>query len=105
MNFKKIFMNDKITSWLAPPIFEDNDEKTWRASLLNTILLILILFDVVVFIGNLLGGDMPITILIIDGIILVTCLLLRHLLHTGKVALTSMILIPSMLILATAGGG
>jgi len=95
-------MNDKIASWLAPPIFEDNNEKTWRASLLNTTLLILILFDIVIIIGNLLGEDMPITIFIIDGIILVTCLLLRRILFSGRVKLTGVLLLATLFILVTA---
>ncbi len=94
-------MREKITRWAAPPIFEDDIEKTWHTSLLNMALLTLMAFSILLIIGNLIGGRTSITIFVLDGITFVGSLLLHHTLHAGKIRLTSILMVVSMFVFAT----
>ncbi len=96
-------MKIQIDHWLAPPVFEGDKEKTWRAGLLNAIIIVCIIFSAVVFSGNLLGGRIPTTTLVIDGIMFTVSLWLRRLLFNGKVTLTGITLIIIGFIVLAAG--
>jgi hypothetical protein len=76
-----------IARWLAPPVFEGDEEKTRQASLVNMIGIACIAFTLVVMVGALLGGKTPISTLIID---LVACGLILQILRwlrRGRVTL------------------
>ncbi len=94
-------MENKITRWLAPPIFENDAEKTWRASILNIAILVILLFIMLGLISNVLGGRIPITTTIIEGTMLVAFFLLRRFLFTGKITLIGTLTITFALILLT----
>lgn len=54
-----------ITRWLAPPVFEGDEEKTRQAMLVNLIGIMCIAFALVVMAGALFGGNTPTSTLII----------------------------------------
>jgi diguanylate cyclase (GGDEF)-like protein/PAS domain S-box-containing protein len=72
----------RIKRWLAPPVFEGDENRTLQASLLNMIGLTCVIFSVAVMAGALLGGKTPTVTLYIDvfacGIILLFLHWLRH---------------------------
>jgi len=78
-------MITSIKRWLTPPIFENDDEKTLRASLLNAGAIISLLFSSLVIVGNLLGGRTPTSTILINGLALAVAFWLRHLLHRGEI--------------------
>jgi len=55
-----------IKRWLAPPVFEDDQEKTRQASLVNMIGIACIAFILIVVAGSMLEGKTPASTLIID---------------------------------------
>jgi cell division protein FtsB len=94
-------MMTSIKGWLAPPVFEGDEEKTRRAWLLNATLLMVLLFVVLIILSNLLGKRTPTSTLIIDIIILAAAVLLRYYLFTGKVTFVGIGVIISGILLIT----
>lgn len=74
--------------WLAPPVFVDDKEKTWRAALLNSAILLVILMMSMILIGNLIGGRKSWLVLVIDVVAIGSMFLLRSILHKGRVELS-----------------
>lgn len=70
---------------LAPPVFVDDEEKMRRAWLLNASLLIIILFVVLIAIGDTLSHSVPLLTILLDIAILLISLLLRHYLFKGRI--------------------
>ena len=95
-------MKNKISRWLAPPVFEDDTRKNWYASLLNAILITIVLLVTLIIIGSLLGGKTTTTIFVLDGVIIAIFLLLRRLLFSNKVKLTGVLSIVFVFIMLTA---
>ncbi len=94
-------MRKKFKKCLAPPIFEDDEEKTWHASLINATILVylgIIFFGVI---GNLIGGRIQTSVYIVDAIAFLFILLLRRLLFTGRVSQTGVWLISSTTLIVT----
>ena len=87
---------------MAPPVFEGQEERTWRAGLLNATIIVSILIVGLGIIGNLIGGRIQTSVYIIEGMMFVFLLLLRCLLFTGRVTLTGLLLIILGMILVTA---
>ena len=85
--------------WLAPPVFEGDEEKTWRASLLNAAIIIAMFMLIVIIAGDLVGGRMPPYLYIIDGVMLTIAYLLRSLLFKNKVSLAGILFISLGIIL------
>jgi len=83
----------RFKQWLAPPKFPDDAKKTRRASLLNTTLLISLALAIFMLAGNLLGGNVPPTVNLIDIGMIAVCLSLRHLAHQGRIQLAIGILL------------
>lgn len=76
-----------IKRWMAPPVFEGDEEKTRQASLINMICITCLVFTLAVMAGALLGGKTPVSILIIDLVACAVTLQFRHWLHNGRVML------------------
>jgi diguanylate cyclase (GGDEF)-like protein/PAS domain S-box-containing protein len=76
----------QLPSWLASPVFEGDEEKTYQAGLVNIIVLASIAFACAVMVSGALDGTMPFVTLIID---LVACLVMIQFLlwlRRGRVA-------------------
>ena len=50
---------DKIMPWFAAPVFEGDEEKTRTAGLLNQAVSTSLILTVLVFIGSLIGNNVP----------------------------------------------
>lgn len=77
-----------IKRWLAPPYFDDEEEKTRLALLLNSTILIVQLYMLLLFGSNLLGGSIRPGNLIITIIVFIACLPMRYWLFRGMIKLT-----------------
>jgi PAS domain S-box-containing protein len=77
-----------IKRWLAPPVFEGEEEKTRQASLINMIGISCLVFMLVLLVSSLLAGNTPIRTLIID-LFFGCAVILQFLrwLRSGRVAL------------------
>lgn len=95
-------MFSSIKRWLAPPVFEGDDDKTRQARILDNILITAILLVLTITAGNLIGGRTPVSTSIIDMVILAVSLLLRRWLSFGKIKLVGLTLICAGFILITA---
>ena len=91
----------QLKRWLTPPVFPDDEIKTRRAHLLNSILINIAALIPVIIIGNFLGGRTPLPVLGVDVLGLVSCLVLRAWLQRGQVRLASMALTIIGLVLVT----
>ena len=98
-------MRNSIRQWLSAPVFPDDKEKTWRASLLNNAINICLFIVLLVTVGNLIGGTIPTTVIVIDFIIMAVLVLIRHLNLQGKVFLAGVLLVSSGILLITAASG
>jgi len=76
-----------IDRWLEPPVFEGDEEKTRRASLINMIGMISIVFTLVVMAGAWLGDKTPASTLIIDVAGCAVILQFVRWLRSGRVTL------------------
>lgn len=92
----------RIKSWLAPPIFPEDEIKTHRANTLNYALIIILMLEPVILIGDLLGGKTPLPVLLANVLSLSFCLVLRWWMHRGRMFLASVGLITMGFILITA---
>jgi len=96
-------MKTQIKKFFAPPDFKGDDDKTWRAGLLNGAIIICMIITSAILMGNLTGGRTPAATLVIDVVILAVCFLLRRLLFSGRVKLTGILLIAVGIIVISAG--
>jgi PAS domain S-box-containing protein len=82
-----------IRQWFASPVFENDEEKTRRASFLNisTHSLMVLLF--LTLASMLVGGSMPVSVVASNSLALVIMAFLRYWLHRGKVALVGSVLL------------
>ncbi|MCF8129585.1 MAG: response regulator [Deltaproteobacteria bacterium] len=96
-------MKIQIGKHFAPPNFKGDEERTWRAGMLNGAIVICTIITAIILTGNLIGGKTPIATLVVDGIILIVCLLLRLLLYSGRVKLTGVLLIALGIVMISAG--
>ena len=96
-------MKNKIKHWLSAPIFENDEEKTWRASLLNVMIIAYTLIVIVVIGSSLIGGRIKTGIYVIEGIALLVLFLFRRMLLSGKVKLAGIGVISIGIILVTIG--
>ena len=71
-------MPNFIKEWFTPPVFPGNEEKTNKARLLNGVISGVIGFILLVIIGNLLGGQTPLKVLLIDVGLLITVFMCRR---------------------------
>ena len=77
-------MIDKIMPWFAAPVFEGDEEKTRTAGLLNQAVSTSLILTVLVFIGSLIGNNVPASAKVIAATWFFVLLLSRVLLHSGK---------------------
>ncbi|CAG0940245.1 Oxygen sensor histidine kinase NreB [Anaerolineae bacterium] len=87
-----------IKHWLMPPVFPDNENKTLRASLLNSALITTAALALTILVGNVLGGRTPIVTIGADVAAILVCLILRSWMHHGQVRFASAALIGLVLI-------
>ena len=86
--------------WLQPPIFEGDEAKTRRASLLNTISILILLYLNVVIAANLIGGRIPISVTLLDILLVLVILLMRSFLWRGNITLVGGVMaIPGFLLI------
>ena len=77
----------RIPRWLAPPVFEGDEEKTRHASLIHMIVVSSLAFALLVMIGALLGGKTPASTLIIDLVASALMLLFLRWIRGGRIVL------------------
>ncbi|MBT4525928.1 MAG: hypothetical protein HOC24_05195 [Deltaproteobacteria bacterium] len=87
--------------WFTPPVFADDELKTKQINLLNASLIVVIIFVLLVFVGNLVGGEIPNSTLIINGVILITALLMRFWMYHGNITLVAVGLVSIAILLIT----
>ena len=94
-------MITRLKQWLAPPIFEGDEEKTRSVQLLNASLIGIISVPALVIVLNLVDRNIPQTTLVIDVISIVLGFFLRHLLYKGRVKLVGSLILGFGFILIT----
>ncbi|MCX6078264.1 MAG: sensor domain-containing diguanylate cyclase [Chloroflexi bacterium] len=87
--------------WLKPPVFDGDPQKTFRASLLNIMLIAALSLTILVTVGNLFDKQTPIQNFFIDFLFLVTILFFRHTVFKGRIKLVSNGLLITTFILIT----
>ena len=80
-------MFETLKKWFSAPVFEGDEEKTHRASLLNVISLGILFFILLTVSGGLLGGKTPASTLIIDLLMFFIVPLFRYWLRSGRISL------------------
>jgi len=90
-----------ITRWLAPPVFEGDEEMTRQVMLINIIGIMCIAFTLIVMSGALFGGTTPISTLIIDLVACAMILQFLRWLRNGRVALARVGMVISGLVFIT----
>ncbi len=75
--------------WFQPPVFEGDEEKTRRASLLNELILASLLLTALVIVAALLGSKTPTSTLIIAVLWLILLALSWRMLHSGRINLVA----------------
>lgn len=85
----------------TPPVFDGDEEKTRRASVINFGINIILFAAPLVLIGNLVGGKTPIGVSATNILSIVTVLILRRKLHQGKVLSVSIVLMTAGFAIAT----
>lgn len=91
-----------IERWLAPPVFEGDEEKTRQARLINMVCISCLAFTLAVMVGALIGGKTLASTLIIDLVACAVTLLFRHWLHGGRVMLARIGMVIFGLVFITA---
>jgi PAS domain S-box-containing protein len=95
-------MLNSIKHWFASPVFEGDEEKTHRASLLNLYTIIFTLFAIIVMVGSLLGGRTPTRALVINALVILFGLALHYWLYQGNIKVVGIGAISLTFIGATA---
>jgi diguanylate cyclase (GGDEF)-like protein/PAS domain S-box-containing protein len=80
---------DYIKRWLAPPVFQNDTDKTIRSTVIQITLPSVMAFILIAMIGAWLGGRTPPAIITIDAAIVVVCLIFFYWLRQGKIGLVS----------------
>ena len=96
-------MKDLFTHLFSAPSFKGDEEKTWRASLLNAAIYTCVFVVIFVVIGNLIGGRTPTSVFILDGIMITVLFLIRRVLVSGRVSLAGALIITFGIGLITIG--
>jgi diguanylate cyclase (GGDEF)-like protein/PAS domain S-box-containing protein len=91
-----------IKKWFEPPVFEGDEEKMFRVSLLNAGAITVVLFSFLVIVGSLLGGRTPSSTIFINLFGITIGFLLRFWLYHGKIDAVGAILLILGFILITA---
>ena len=86
-------MKKNLMRYFASPVFEGEEDKTRRAYLLNTIILISIVLVGIIIVGNLIGGNAYPVTYIIDIVFISILFFLRFSLQRGKITFTGVVLI------------
>lgn len=76
----------RLKHWFAPPIFPGDEIKTRRAAILNVALLTIMLFTLIVSLGDWLGGRTPNLVIVNNLIGFVSAIIVRLWLRRGHVA-------------------
>jgi signal transduction histidine kinase len=92
-----------IKRWITPPIFAQDEIKTYRARLLNAVLLTIMGYTPIILLGNWVGGRTPIATSGLNALVFVYCALLWLVMHRGRVALAGIGLLAGGMIVLTAG--
>src|SRR6185436_9007287 len=82
-------MLSHFRQWLAPPVFEADEDRTRKASLLNTVVIASIVATIVIIGGGLLGTSFRRVVYTALGMTLITLIGLRWLLGRGRIGLAS----------------
>jgi GAF domain-containing protein len=102
-------MHAQIRRFLAPPVFEDDEDKTRVAGLLNTILLAIVAIGVMYGIISLIAYPAPVRALVIIGVAVPLGLGALFLIRRGRVQLASVLLSSALWVIITlvalASGG
>ncbi len=85
-------MGDRVKRWFAAPVFEGDEEKTRTAGLLNQAIATSLLLSVLIFIGAVIGNNVPSSAKLIGATWIIVLLLSRMLLHRGKAMFVAFIL-------------
>ena len=88
-------MLKSIISWFQPPKFPEDEDKTRSALLLNVVLNTFIITIPIVFVGSILGGNIPRLAIILTIIACAWVLIIgiRFIMLAGRVALAGITLI------------
>ena len=71
----------RLKKYFTLPIYDGNEEKTYQAILLNTVLWASIVVLLFIIMGNLIGGKVPISVSALDALALTPCLIMLFLLE------------------------
>lgn len=75
-----------VKQWFAPPIFEGDEEKTRRARLLHAILTVVLIYMSVVMLIEVIDRRIPTSVIIMNGVGILSAFMLRRWLQRGKVS-------------------
>jgi signal transduction histidine kinase len=91
-----------IKRWIISPIFEHDEIKTYRARLLNAILIGILGLALVSLVGSWLGGRTPTATVMLDVLVVVSCAGLWYWMRRGQIVLASIALLAAGAISITA---
>lgn len=95
-------MLQSIKQWFTLPVFESDEEKTRRAKLTNAVNITIFVFSIFIFVGNIIGGRIPLPTLIVNLSILVACFFAHLALRRGRVTAAGIIITVSSMLVVTA---
>jgi signal transduction histidine kinase len=95
-------MRLQIKRWITPPVFEHDESKTYRARLLNSILVGILVLVSIALIASWLGGRTPATTIGVNVLLFASCAGLWYFMRRGQVALASIGLLAAGAISITA---
>jgi diguanylate cyclase (GGDEF)-like protein/PAS domain S-box-containing protein len=83
----------RLNRWFTPPVFPDNDLKTLRAALLNIITSSTLIAIFIIILANLIGGNTPPLVFLLNTIIFLSCLVILYWLRRKHIQWASIILV------------
>ncbi len=95
-------MRLQIKRWITPPVFEHDESKTYRASLLNSVLIGILGLVSIALVGSWLGGRTPAATIGLDVLVFASCAGLWYWMRRGQVTLASIGLLATGAISITA---
>ncbi len=95
-------MKNTLERWFQPPVFEDDEAKTRRASLLSAVMLISMALTALFIFGVFLGANVPTRSLIIGSLLLVALALGWRSMRSGRITLIAFTLVIVSFIFLTA---
>lgn len=84
-----------IRSLISPQAFPEDENKTRKANILNLTLVNVLAIMPILIASNLLGGQIPPSVIVLEALAFILCLIFFYWLHRGQIGLVSIGLVVS----------